>query len=67
MPVKKICPLFLIFYKTENNTCIEELCSFWSESGLRCTFVSGLSRLSNISDSLRTLIDIVSTRLPDKS
>ena len=62
----KICPLFMIFYKTSNNTCIQELCEFWSDSGKRCIFVSGLSRLSHISESLSKLVDILCIRLPEK-
>lgn len=67
MPDEKICPLFLIFYKTSNFSCIKKLCELWSDSGERCIFVSSLSRLSHISESLQKLVDILCTRLPDST
>lgn len=66
MPIDKICPLFLIFYKTKNNTCIESECELWSESSSLCSITEGMLNLSYIHESLRTLIDILSTRLPEK-
>lgn len=67
MPEEKICPLFLIFYKTENVTCIENLCSLWSSSSHTCSITFGTNILFNISESLQKLVDILSTRLPDKT
>lgn len=66
MPGDKICPLFLIFYKTDNVTCIENLCSLWSPSNHTCSITFGIDILFNISESLQKLIDILSTRLPEK-
>ena len=66
MPVPKICPLFLIFFKNKNITCIQERCELWLDSGQYCIFVSYSHTLKYIGDSLQTLIDILSTRLSEK-
>ena len=66
MPLDKICPFYLIFYKTSNNTCIKSACEFWSREMTTCSITYVSQSLHNISVALRTLIDIVSTRLPEK-
>lgn len=67
MPEVKICPFFLIFYKTTNNTCIESQCNLWSESSSLCSITEGMLNLSYLHESLRTLIDIINDRIPDRT
>lgn len=33
----KICPLFLVFFKTENIDCIEDRCALWSDIEEGCS------------------------------
>lgn len=65
MPKEKICPLFLIFYKTTNNTCIKSKCEFWSEPMSMCSIVVGLNGILSISDALRGLSEHIKSSYPD--
>lgn len=42
MSVEKICPLFLIFYKTSNNTCVKSEFELWDDDVSHCCIRSFL-------------------------
>lgn len=66
MPSDKICP-FQLFFKAKLDTfCKQSECALWSISTNMCSYTSGIDIISDISESLKTLIDIVSIRLPEK-
>jgi hypothetical protein len=65
MPVDKICPLFLIFYKTENNTCIKSNCEFWSGDMKMCGITLGMLAILSIADALRGISELIKNHYPE--
>ncbi|MBA7477065.1 hypothetical protein ES707_12463 [subsurface metagenome] len=55
MPGEKICPLFLIFYKTTNNTCIKSECELWSTETSMCSVAMGMNAILSVADAIRGL------------
>lgn len=58
MPEERICPLFLIFYKTQNVSCIEELCELWSPEIKKCCIWVGMSAIVSVSEAINRLCDL---------
>lgn len=58
MSLKRICPFFLIFFKTENINCIMSECELWSEKSCMCSISLVQHRLLSLSDSINRLIEL---------
>lgn len=58
MPEQKICPLYLIFYKTHNFSCIEELCELWHPEIKKCCIWVGMSSIVSLSEAVNRLSEL---------
>ncbi|GAJ12210.1 unnamed protein product [marine sediment metagenome] len=65
MPEGKICPLFLIFYKTSNNTCIKSECELWSTETSMCSIFMGMNAILSVADALRGISENIKTHFPE--
>lgn len=65
MSEQRICPLFLILYKTQNVSCIKELCELWSADLGVCSITVGMHGLVSIADAIRGLSEHIKSNFPD--
>ena len=65
MPKEKICPLFLIFYKTTNNTCIKSECQLWSTGTSMCSIAMGMNSILSVADALSGISEQIKNHYPE--